>query len=185
MLPGAKFFANGHITLHEFRLKFEPGLAVVLLLSFCVFSAYAFFSQGTLTTDDITHYQAARYSWVHPRLFIDIWYRPAYTILSSPFAQFGIRAARFFNVLISVLSCYVAFKLAQTLGLSQPWLAAAYTAVQPFFVPLASSTLTEPLFCLLLATATLFYVRGHFLRSALCMSILPLARVEGFVFLLS
>jgi hypothetical protein len=50
-------------------------------------------------------------------------------------------------------------------------------------IVLSAGTLTEPLFALLLTGAVLFYLRGRYYVSALCMSLLPLARLEGVLFL--
>jgi hypothetical protein len=158
-------------------------VALVLTLAFLAFSAYAYFNWGAFSDDDLSHYMLARYSWVHPRLFVNMWGRPAYTFLASPFAQFGFQTVRLFNILISVLSCYLAYQIARTLGISRPWLAAAFTAVQPLFLLLSGGALTEPLFSALLAASVLFYLRDEFFKSALCMSVLPLARLEGVLFL--
>ncbi len=158
-------------------------VVAVLLMVFCAFASLAYFFDGSISDDDRAHYLIARYSWSYPELLLDLWGRPAYTLLSSPFAQFGIRAAGVFNVLVSLASCYVAFAIAQALGLTRPWLAAAFTAVQPLFVLLSVGTLTEPLFSLLLAASVLFYLRDNFVKSALCMSLLPMARLEGFAFI--
>ena len=126
-------------------------LIAVLVLASCGFVTLAYLSPDSFSDDDRSHYLMSHYSWRHPELFLDLWGRPAYTLLASPFSQFGLRAAGSFNILVSLLSCYVAFQIAHTLGLSRPWLAAALTAVQPFFVLLSFGSLTEPLFSLLLA----------------------------------
>ena len=143
---------------------------------------YFLLSRGIGTRDDLTHYLLAKYSWAHPELFLEIWGRPAYTLLSSPFAQFGIRAAGFFNLLISVICCCLAFQLARVMGVHRPWLAVVFTIVQPSFLELSAGTLTEPLFSAILAGAILFYLYDRHLWSALCVSLLPLARFEGFMF---
>ncbi len=155
----------------------------MLLLACVGFLGLGFYSEGIFSDDDIGHYLLAHYSWRHPDLLLDLWGRPAYTLLSSPFAQFGIRAAGAFNVLVSVLGCYLAFEIARTLGVARPWLAAALTALQPYLLQLSFGTLTEPLFATVLAGAALLYIRRQFAASALCISVLPLARLEGAVFL--
>lgn len=165
------------------RYSLEPMTVLVLVVCFCLFSASALLFKSLGTLDDMTHYLVARYAWAHPQLLVDIWGRPAYTILSSPFAQFGVQAAGFFNILVSVLACYVAAKIAAILQV-RSWPAAVFTAIQPFFLRLSSSTLTEPLFALLLAAAILLYFRCHFFQSALCVSLLPLTRLEGFAFVI-
>lgn len=157
-------------------------LYLVLFAFLCASATCAMMSQGGLFHDDIAHYLAARYAWVHPILLVDVWARPAYTVLASPFAQFGLEAMRWLNVFVSLMACLVSYYLATSLRLREAWPAAAFTAVQPLFFQLSFGTLTEPLFGLLLAAATLFYLRNRFIASALCMSALPLARAEGALF---
>ncbi|HEY2931123.1 MAG TPA: hypothetical protein VGK99_05205 [Acidobacteriota bacterium] len=165
--------------MHSWNLPLALVLAVFLILS----AFYASQSQSVFSEDDVSHYLKARYVWSHFYLLSDIWGRPAYTILSSPLAYFGMGAARWFNILVSLLACYMAAEIARVSGISRPWLAAAFTAVQPLFLQLSYGTLTEPLFGLLLAGGALLYMRGKFLSSALVISLLPAARIEGFVFL--
>ena len=157
-------------------------LSVVLVVFLSASGTCAVLSRGGLIQDDIAHYLAARYAWVHPILLVDVWARPGYTVLASPFAQFGLQGARWLNVFVSLMACLVSYYLAKSLRLREPWLAAAFTAVQPLFFRSSFGTLTEPLFGLLLAGATLFYLNNRFVASALCMSALPLTRAEGAVF---
>lgn len=171
---------------HERRVSLvvlSRKLGAVLLLFLCVSGSFAALSNGGLFDDDVSHYLAARYSWTHPELLVDVWARPAYTVLASPLAQLGWPATRWLNVALSLLACFLAFRLAGYLGIEEPWLAAAFTAIQPLFFQLSYGTLTEPVFAVLLAAATLLYYEKRFAASALCISALPLARGEGGAFL--
>ena len=65
------------------------------------------------TGDGIVHYQIARYSWEHPHLLLYLWGKPFFTLISSPFAQFGLKGMYVFpnaecsrNFLVFVWYCF-------------------------------------------------------------------------------
>src|ERR1700722_11209994 len=86
----------------------------VLFIYACVILAL---SSGTYDSGDgINHYLIARYSWHHHHLFIDDWGKPFFTIISSPFAQFGLKGISVFNILCGLASSYFAYKIADKFG---------------------------------------------------------------------
>jgi len=64
--------------------------------------------------DSIQHYLISRYSWVHPYLFFDHWGKPIFTILSSPFSQFGFKGIQIFNLLNLVGTQFALYLIGQT-----------------------------------------------------------------------
>lgn len=141
--------------------------------------------------DSITHYLISRYAWAHPELLLDHWGKPFFTLLSSPFAQFGIIGIKFFNVLMTTASLFFTVQTAQVLipNHSQKWydsplwLTAFYLAAPLPFV-LTFSGLTEPLFAALLSAGLYFLVvKNKWEIAAILISFLPFVRSEGLIIL--
>ena len=73
--------------------KFNSRISLILLfaLLFIFFCIISFIPDATAGGgDDISHYNIARGAIKYPRLFLDLWGKPVFTFLSSPFAQFGL-----------------------------------------------------------------------------------------------
>ena len=158
------------------------GAAVFALLG--VYVTYALLSSGVYFDDDIQHYQIARYSWRHPKLLLDYWGRPAFTILYAPAAALGFTAARLFSAFLAAGVCGSAAYLARLYGVRHAWLAALLTGLQPDLLRQGFSTLTELIFALLLCWALIAYRRERWGLMALIVGWLPLARYESLPFAL-
>src|SRR6185436_3237063 len=73
------------------------------------------FSGGS---DEIAHYQIARYSWQYPELLLNHWGKPFYTLISSSFAQFGIPGMKVMNALLGFLTALLTYAIARHTGIS-------------------------------------------------------------------
>ncbi len=133
------------------------------------------------TGDGIMHYQIARWSWTHPELFLHHWGKPFFTLLSSPFAQFGYKGAMFFNVLCHVGTAWLTWRIADRMKLPYSYLAGPLLIFAPLSWGVAQSGLTEPLFALTLMSGIYFLTSGKNNIAALIISLLPFARTEGFL----
>ncbi len=131
--------------------------------------------------DSITHYAIAHYSWKHPHLLFDNWGKPVFTILSSPFAQFGWKGITFFNSIVGILTCWLIAEVIHTFN----WKISPYCALLLFFIPnyplALNSGLTEPLYGLLLTLTVYYIAAGKYTLSAIAISFLPFVRSEGFI----
>jgi hypothetical protein len=159
---------------------------VALLLScfFVFFLMLAMYSEATYDAGDgIRHYLIARYSWGHPLLFLDSWGKPIFTLICSPFAQFGLIGAIFFNILCGVGAAYYAYKICKKLNFDYAWLAVPFVLFMTGYFPTLNSGLTEPFFSLLLITAIYNVLISRFLLSSILISFLPLVRTEGVLIL--
>jgi hypothetical protein len=134
-------------------------------------------------TDSITHYQIARYAFKYPALFLDTWGKPLFTLLSSPFAQFGYSGALMFNLLCGLLTGWVLYLTAKSMGYRQAWAAIIFTIFIPGYIFILYTSLTEILFSLVLATAILFFQQKRYILSAVVISLIPLARTEGLMYI--
>src|SRR5690554_7112186 len=67
------------------------------------------------TGDGIAHYQIARYSWKYPLLLLDWWGKQFFTLVSSPFAQFGMKGMYIFQALNAAITSILLYKIASKL----------------------------------------------------------------------
>jgi len=131
--------------------------------------------------DPFSHFRIARWSWKYPKLFFDSWGKPVYTILVSPFAQLGMNFARLYNVLMGLLTAFLAWKLSRELKLTYSWLVVLLVLFTPIYFSLMFAALTEVTFSMLLVLSLLLFFRQKYLWSAVVISFLPLVRTESIV----
>ena len=133
--------------------------------------------------DAIVHFGMAQGCWKHPVLLLDLWGKPLFTLLSSPFAQLGFKGHQFFNVIIAAITAFYSWKTAKTIGIKNPWLVIPFLWSFPVWFPLTFSSMTEPLFSCMLIAGIYFYLNNKELSAALIISFLPFSRQEGIAFL--
>lgn len=131
--------------------------------------------------DGIVHFFFSQASWENPILFLDLWNKPLFTILTSTFAQFGLGGMIFFNLIVFVLTVFFAWKILIHFKINR-YFALAF----PLFLLLTqdySNTIlggnTEPLFSMLLVVATWFWVKEKFTFFAFFIGLLLFSRSEG------
>ncbi|MCB9360372.1 MAG: hypothetical protein H6587_07305 [Flavobacteriales bacterium] len=107
--------------------------------------------------DGLKHFLIAKYSWSYPSLFFDHWGKPLFTLLSSPFAQFGFKGMLFFNILLFVATSFFLLKITKLLSLKNGWLSILFCFSIPIYFGIVVSGLTEILLATLII-ATLYYV---------------------------
>jgi ABC-type cobalt transport system substrate-binding protein len=132
--------------------------------------------------DNIAHFRISKYAFTYPYLFLDHWGKPLFTLLSSPFSQFGFNGLRFFNIVTGILAAYLSFRVAQELKIKNPPIVLFFVIFSPLFFRLFFSGLTEILFSFVLILAIFFFVRKKYLFSTLVISFLPFVRTEGIIF---
>ncbi len=133
--------------------------------------------------DSYNHYLIAKNTWSHPNLFLDQWGKPLYSLLISPFVQFGMLGATLFNILCLVSSAFLAYRIAQKTIPSFAFIAFLLTLVSPVFLDNTVSSLTEPLSALLVTLSIFLLVNKQYPLAALLAGFLPFARSEGFIIL--
>jgi Gpi18-like mannosyltransferase len=167
MKPGSITFTNNKI-------------AWFLLASMAIYLLVILFaSSGTYDYGDgLSHYFISRYSWQHPYLFLDDWGKPLFTILSSPFAQFGLKGISIFNILCGLFASCLTFKIAEKLDVPLPYLAIVFTCSAPIYLSVINSGLTECLFSALLMLSIFYIVNDQYYWGTIVFSFLPLVRPE-------
>ena len=131
--------------------------------------------------DSITHYLFAKYAPVHPELFFDHWAKPLYVLLASPFAQMGFKGIKIFNALLSLLTIFFTFKIAEGLNIKNPLISAVVMVFAPLYYILTFSGLTDILFSLFMALCIYLCIRQKNLIACLIISFLPFVRSEGLI----
>ncbi len=144
----------------------------------------SYFSEGTYDAGDgIRHYLVSRYSWAHPDLFLYSWGKPFFTLLSSPFSQFGLLGINVFNILCALFSAYICYKTVKLFDFKYPWLVIIFLCFTPCYFPTINSGLTEPLFGLVLIASIYLMFEEEDWWATVLVSFLPFVRNEGYFIL--
>ncbi len=131
--------------------------------------------------DSILHYQFAKFAPLHPKLFFNHWAKPVYVLLACPFAQFGFIGVKIFNTIVSLLTIFFTFKIAQKLNIDNAIIGAVILIFSPLSFVLTFSGLTEPLFALFISIGLYTLLVGKPIISCLIISFLPFVRSEGLI----
>ncbi len=131
--------------------------------------------------DSLTHYKFSRYSWLYPEFLLHHWGKPVFTLLSSPFAQFGHGGVSVFNLLAGLGSGWFAWLSARRLGYPNRLLLPFLLFFAPVYTFFIISGQVEVLFGLfVIATAYLCLDKKYF-WAAVLISFSPLVRTEGII----
>ena len=130
-------------------MKKDNGIIALVLIFlsavfFVLFAVYPGASWGG--SDNYAHYHISRYSFKHPNLFFDLWGKPVFNILSSPFSQFGFIGLKIFNVIVALLSSFIVFDISRKLKWNLSYMAIPVLLFTPIYFIIIPSGLTEPLF---------------------------------------
>lgn len=126
----------------------------------------------------------AKYAWQHPWLFLDIWGRPIPTAIFSLVAWLGLLPTKLLTIFISLVCAFLTYQIAKTEKLQYSEFVIPFLIFQPYYLLLSVNPLTEIIFATILAVSILYLLRRNYLISATIASFLPLARPEGFFFLI-
>ncbi len=131
--------------------------------------------------DSILHFLYAKYAPIHPQLFFNHWAKPVYVLLVCPFAQFGFTGVKIFNAIVTIISVFFTFKIAQELNLKNAIIAAVILIFSPLYFALTFSGLTEPLFALFISIGIYAILKHKNIAACLIISFLPFIRSEGLI----
>ncbi len=155
---------------------------IVLFIYAIVATLTILFFDGTGDAgDSIHHYLFAKFAYLHPQLFFNHWAKPVYVLLVSPFAQFGFTGVKIFNAIVSLLSIFFTFKIAQKLNLKNAIIGAIILISSPLYFVLTFSGLTEPLFTLFISIGIYAILKHKYIAACLIISFLPFIRSEGLI----
>lgn len=133
--------------------------------------------------DSIQHYMFAKWAPVHPELYFNHWAKPVFTLLSSPFSQFGFIGMKVFNALIALFAIILTYLSAKELKLKYDFLVIPAMTFSTIFISTTFSGLTEPLFACWLIASVYLLLKKKFLYAAILISFLSFIRTEGLFFI--
>lgn len=128
--------------------------------------------------DGIVHYQIARFSWQHPKLFLDLWGKPLFTLGASLFAQLGHWGMAVFNATCFVLTAWAADGILKRAGNAVRWFHAPALLFVPVYGMMVIEGMTEILFGLLTILALRAAVENKPSLMAVIVSLMPFSRPE-------
>ena len=141
-------------------------------------------ADGFLEDDAWTHYLYSRFALAKPAYFFDVWARPICTglyALAAPWA--GMIGCRVISLILVGVCVWLTMRTAKVLRIDDR-VAAIFLLGQPMLFLHSLSVMTELPFAVLLIGAFLCFLRGRWWAMAALLGLLPLARPEGFGFLL-
>ena len=133
--------------------------------------------------DAVYHYLFSHYAFQHPENFLDHWAKPIFVLLSAPFAYFGFTAIKIFNIIVTSITLWLTYRVADELEVPNPWIAPVVLMFSNMYIVNTLSGLTEPLFALWLIYAVYLYIKDQPVASVVWLSFLPFVRSEGLVIL--
>ena len=143
-----------------------------------------FYFNGTgKEADSINHFLYAQYAPLHPELYLNHWAKPLFTLLASPFAQFGLIGIKLFNILCAFGASYFTFIIVSKLRFKEALLAPLFYFIFPISFLTTFSGLTEPLSAFMLIGSIYLFQHKKYLICALLISLTPFVRSEGLIFL--
>lgn len=152
---------------------------LLALIGYLGFTAGAIIERG----DGVNHYSISRWSWSHPHLLLDHWGKPLFTLLASPFAQFGMNGVLVFGLVISFVAVLFGIRVLRSIGPLAPLAFVVLLLTAPLYVLMVMAGMTEPLFGVLTVVVVALFHIGKDRTAAVVASFLPFARPEAVVFL--
>ena len=155
---------------------------ILLTLSF-ITVVYIYISSDAPydTGDGITHYLIARYSWIHPHQFLNMWGKPLFTLISSPFAQFGLKGIYVFQALNAAIISWLLFSISNKINLKNTWIIPAFIFFAPIYFAVMNSGLVEIFFGTIFIVTIWMVFNKHYYASAFVASLIPFVRPEAYV----
>jgi len=165
----------------SYRKYLAPLLAISAIAFFTLMAGR---SEGTYYGgDSYWHYYFSKYAFQFPVFYLDHWAKPFFTLVSSPFSQFGYKGIIFFNILCGTAAGYMAFLTAKKNAFRYPEMALVFILFTPIFMKMMFTGMTEIFFTFLLTAGFYFLIDKKYVLSAVLLSFLPYVRNEGIIFL--
>ncbi len=160
-------------------------------LIFPLLLAYAFLAALTIiyfdgtgdSGDSYVHYQFAKFAPLHPKLYFNLWAKPIFVLLASPFAQLGFVGMKIFNTIVSIFNIFFTYKIIKELKIKNALVGAIILISSPLCFALTFSGLTEPMFALFVSIAIYLTLKKQFIPAGIIISFLPFVRSEGLIIL--
>ncbi len=150
-------------------------LFIVLLVNLVLL----FTSQGVYGgADSYNHYLISKFAFAHPELLLDHWGKPLFTLITSPFSQFGFKGLILFNIILNLLTAYLAYLIAKKMNYKYAFLAIPMVSFAPIFFITSISGLTEIFAAFMIMLSLYLIVKDKYIFATILFSFLPLIRTE-------
>jgi hypothetical protein len=170
---------TGNLKIKEIYIA--GALLSVLTILFLFFSIR---SEGTNGgADDISHYLIARYSFIHSELFLHHWGKPLFTLIASPFAQFGNMGTKIMNLILAILTSFFTFRIVQRLDYKYAWSVIPILFFTPIYTVLSLSGGIEIMAGFLIVLAIYLNLIDKPVWANIVLSFIFFVRNEMFIFL--
>jgi len=162
----------------------ESHFIIILQILFFAFFGYLIISSESAYggADNYSHYRISHFAWKYPKLFLDHWGKPLFTILSSPFSQFGFKGLQFFNLILGFLTSIFAYLTLKKINYSNSWFVIIFILFTPIYLIILVSGLTEILFGFIIILSVYLFYSKRYIASAIVLSFIIFSRTEGFLF---
>ncbi len=162
-------------------MKIKP-IYILLIACAILYTLAIILGTGTGDAgDSVLHYLFAKHAPQHPKLYFHHWAKPVFTLLASPFAQFGFTGVKVFNALVMLGVLWFTYSVATALKMANALLAPLCIVFAPLCFVLTFSGLTEPLFALFTIASVYAVLRHKVPAAAVLVSFLPFVRSEGLI----
>jgi len=140
--------------------------------------------------DECFRYYYAKLSLHNPAVFLNPYAKPITMLLSNIFIKifpFGILSLRIMNAFFSVSIIFILRRIMKKIGIGDiaVIIAIVMTISFPTYFLATCSTLSEIVFCFFLITALFMYIQERYVGYYILLSLLPLIRQEGLLFLIA
>lgn len=143
-----------------------------------LYFAYSLKSKGFYQQDEANHYLSMLRFWYDPNAIMGNWAKPGYKILYVLTVLGGQKLVVLQNCAFAAFSCFFAYKSAQKLGASNPWIAFILLATQPLWIALSFRNYSEFPAAFLLILSFYLYTNSRMLASAILMGLICTIRQE-------
>ncbi len=148
------------------------------LAVFLFYVAYSFFSKGFYQHDEIGHYFNMREFWNNPNAILGNSAKTGYKLAYVIPALLGNKFLAFFNASITAFTCYLVYKIAQSIGSKFAWLAFFMLALQPYWIQLSFRNYADTFSGFILATTLFFHYKKKYITASLLLSFAGIVRQE-------
>lgn len=163
----------------------EKMLKWLFLLQCQLLLLFVFSAEGVEGgADAICHWAISQKAMSNPVLFLDQWNKPIFTLLSFPFAQFGLIGMRVFSAVVGICTGYLLYLTVKDSFGKLSWLPSILLMLLPQYLVLLTSSMTEPLFALFLAMFLFLVAKKMEGWAALVAGLSPFVRQEGFALII-
>ncbi len=163
--------------------KPNKNFAIVLLLFIgIIFLFLSVLSEGSYAgADDTFHYLHSRWGFRHPDLLFNHWAKPFFTLVCSPFAQFGHMGVKLMNILLALITAYFTKGTCDKLSIKNGNMVIVFVLFMPVYTMMLLGGNNEIMTAFFLILFVFLFLHERYIIATLAISFLPLIRNETII----